>query len=378
MAVVGAGIVGVAHAIFLARLGLKVVVFERDPRPLGASVRNFGLLSTAVLPPGDLRKLALRSRKSWVDMIARLDAWSGTAGSLFLAHSEVEMACVQEYVELLRQHGWNGKTVTKEDAIQICPNARTDTLLGGAYGTENIVIDPLESILKMIDYLQRDCGVAFHFNTTVVGVEDGYVGADHRMVKANHVLLCTGDDFQTLFPQEYAEEQFTKVKLQMLRAAPTQGTWHLGPAISGGLSAYRHGTLAITPSFGEFKTYIEAKYPEQVRWGVHALCSQYKNGDLVIGDSLEEAGGEPTFSRDHLDRLIWNYLGELIDTSQLEITERWMGTYTKAREGFVSVREIRPKVTAVHISGGLGLTLSFGVAQDVVEKLWGPMAVSRN
>ena len=45
LAVVGAGIVGLAHALAAARAGQRVVVIDRDAQANGASIRNFGYIT---------------------------------------------------------------------------------------------------------------------------------------------------------------------------------------------------------------------------------------------------------------------------------------------------------------------------------------------
>ena len=69
-AVIGAGILGLAHAYQLARRGRRVIVFERHPRATGASVRNFGMLWPIGQPFGPARNLADRSLEIWRDVLA--------------------------------------------------------------------------------------------------------------------------------------------------------------------------------------------------------------------------------------------------------------------------------------------------------------------
>ncbi|TGT34920.1 FAD-dependent oxidoreductase, partial [Mesorhizobium sp. M4B.F.Ca.ET.169.01.1.1] len=75
LAVVGSGIIGLAHALAAARRGLRVVVIDRDQKANGASMRNFGLVVVTGEEPGPSRRLAERSREIWLELAqeARLD-----------------------------------------------------------------------------------------------------------------------------------------------------------------------------------------------------------------------------------------------------------------------------------------------------------------
>src|ERR1700734_589810 len=69
VAIIGAGIVGLAHAYVLARQGRSVVVFERSPQAAGASVRNFGMIWPVGQPAGRQHAMALRSRELWLEIL---------------------------------------------------------------------------------------------------------------------------------------------------------------------------------------------------------------------------------------------------------------------------------------------------------------------
>src|SRR5215471_16174939 len=99
LAIVGAGIVGLAHAWAAARRGLRVVVFERGQRASGASVRNFGLIWPIGQTHGSMHQLALRSLALWLEVLedARLPYWP--TGSLHLTYREDEAAVAREFAE---------------------------------------------------------------------------------------------------------------------------------------------------------------------------------------------------------------------------------------------------------------------------------------
>ena len=65
IAIVGAGILGLAHALAASRLGLSAIVLDRDQRAVGASIRNFGFVTVTGQQDGDCWRRAMRSRDIW-------------------------------------------------------------------------------------------------------------------------------------------------------------------------------------------------------------------------------------------------------------------------------------------------------------------------
>ena len=68
LAIVGAGVVGLGHALAAMRRGLKVCVIDRDARANGASVRNFGFVTVTGQQRGECWNRAVRSRDIWAEV----------------------------------------------------------------------------------------------------------------------------------------------------------------------------------------------------------------------------------------------------------------------------------------------------------------------
>ena len=82
--VVGAGIVGLAHAYDAVRRGLSVTVVDREDRVVGASVRNFGH-GCLTAQSGLAAELAAVSRDRWLELATLAGFWAARTGTVVAA-----------------------------------------------------------------------------------------------------------------------------------------------------------------------------------------------------------------------------------------------------------------------------------------------------
>lgn len=102
--VVGAGILGLAHAYHLSKMGRKVLVVERGYKAVGASCRNFGMVWPIGQPVGQMQNMALASRQHWENVVTDAGFWHDKSGSLHLAYHEDEASVLSEYQKHIVQN----------------------------------------------------------------------------------------------------------------------------------------------------------------------------------------------------------------------------------------------------------------------------------
>src|SRR5690606_26001149 len=111
--VVGAGMLGVAHAWAAAKRGLSVAVIERSRQAHGATVRNFGQVIVTGQPPGMMLSHAQQARELWLDLAAKAGFHVRANGALVLARNADEADVLQEFADTrLHQEGYRAQLLS--------------------------------------------------------------------------------------------------------------------------------------------------------------------------------------------------------------------------------------------------------------------------
>jgi FAD dependent oxidoreductase TIGR03364 len=368
--VVGAGIVGLATARALALKGFSVKIFERTHKAVGASIRNFGMIWPIGQPAGKLYNRAIRSRDIWKEIGDDSNITYNNCGSLHVAYHEDEWQVLQELYEAFKKEGRDVSLLNKDQISKKSEAVVQKNLLGGLFSNDELIIDPRQAIHSLPDHFSEKFGIEFNWGKCVTKIADqtAYVGKE--TYKADIILICSGADFETLYPEEFARFPFTKCKLQMLRFTEQPGKWSIGPALCGGLSLVHYKSFTAASSLPVLKKRFEDEMPEYLKWGIHVMVSQNVQGELTVGDSHEYAMTHDPFDKDFINKMILDYLKIFAQFKNWTLLETWNGVYPKLTDGANDLF-FSPDagVYIVNGVGGAGMTLSFGLAEELVEQL---------
>lgn len=376
--IVGAGILGLAHAWAGVRRGLKVKVFERSDRALGASVRNFGQALVTGQAPGPMLDLARQSNGLWAELGAAAGLTVKRQGSLIFARTEAEQAMLEAFCAgRARELGYR---------VELLRGQALEALYDGRFGHHRVALHGLddqqlfsrEALPQIVDFL-RGQGVEFHFSTLVRDVEAGCAVTTAGKFRARHIVVCSGHDYQTLLAPQMAALSPSVCRLQMLRAR-LENVIDLQHAVLTGLSCVHYGAFSDLPEAQAIRDEIRRENPALEAHGIHLLVSPTPYGDLIIGDSHDYGRDASPFNAEAVDQLMIG-LAEQTLGGRLQILERWQGVYGSRGPGPFSVVRACDGVTAVLMHTGLGMSVGPGLGERTVAALMGesawPEAVAR-
>ena len=360
--VVGAGIVGLAHAYTAVQRGLKVCVIERDAAAIGASIRNFGFITITGQAPGDMWRRAMHARGVWNE-VAPQAGIEIVHRNLWLAAYRPEAHDVLEAF-MRTPMGKGCALLDAADAQAKAPALSLADARSVLFSPHELRVESRTAIGLLTKWLAEAHGVTFRFGEAVHEVETPRVRTSRGTLHAERVVVCTNTDLHGLFAERIAEQELTLCRLQMLRVKPEVG-FRLPGSVMMDLSLVRYEGYSTLPEAAALRARLQQEEAASLAHGIHLIVVQSADGSLVVGDSHHYADAPEPFAMEEVDQLILRHLRSTLNLETAQVTERWTGVYPSSKTTPCVIDAPDDATRLVLVTSGSGASTGFGIAHDV-------------
>lgn len=363
--IVGAGIVGLAHALAARRLGKSVLVVDRERQTIGASIRNFGFVTVTGQPAGDTWRRARRSRDVWAEVAGPAGIAVVHRGLTVTARRPEAMAVLEAFART--DMGAECRVLSRAETLATLPMARRDSVVGGLASPFELRVESRHAIGHLTRWLETAHAVRFVRPLAVHGVEPGRLHTTEGPILGEWIILAPGDDLATLLPDRYRAYGISRCLLHMMKLADPG--WRLPTAVQSDLSLVRYGGYAALPESAALKSVIEREQPTALPHGVHLIVVQGEEGGLIVGDSHRYADSPDPFAPTAVDSIILDDFARTFDGPPPAVEERWVGTYASSPRQDAIIDAPLDGVRLVVVTSGTGASTAFALAEECLATL---------
>jgi FAD dependent oxidoreductase TIGR03364 len=368
LAVVGAGVCGLAHALAAVRRGKRVVVIDRDAAANGASVRNFGFVTVTGQQAGECWRRAMRSRDIWAEIAPEARIATPQQGLLMVARRPEAMAVLEQFAETAM--GAACKLLRSAEIAAYGEGLRVSEFAGALYSPHEIRVESSEAIPQLASWLEERHQVTFLRETVVHEAAPPRLHTSRGAIEAEAVVVCPGDDFHALYAERIAAHQLTRCKLHMLRLRPERYDARL-PVVMSDLGMVRYLGYSELPASAALMRRLQAEQGAQLDNGVHLIVARSADGSLVVGDSHHYGATPDPFQPAQVDDLILEEYEAVYQDARPQVVSRWTGTYASAKDRLMLMDKPSEAVRVVLITSGTGASTSFAIAEETIADLYG-------
>ncbi len=375
--IIGGGILGISHAYHCLKAGLKVALVEKNQYNQAATVRNFG----QIVPSGFDNKWQQFGRESlriYQHLQEEANIGVRQEGTVYLASDQEEMGLLEELAEINRNHDYTSVLLNKESCLKRYPRLKSTYVKGGLYFPEEIIVDPRHAARRIIEYLVQAHDLVYIPNTCVKAVNkfnDTVTITTSALEKyqASKVILCSGTEFQILFPEIFEASDLHLVKLQMMDTLPMKNIRIEGSVLTG-WTIRRYESFQECPSYASVKA-KEDEHSFYKKNGIHILFKQSPDGSIIIGDSHHYAPVNEietlSFDTDNsINCFMLSQAQRIFDFDDWTIRRTWLGYYCQCAERDIFKETIDEDIHIITGIGGKGMTGAPGYARQNVEQLF--------
>jgi D-hydroxyproline dehydrogenase subunit beta len=365
VAVVGAGIVGLGHALAAARRGLRTVVIDREARCIGASVRNFGFITVTGQERGIVWRRTMRTRNIWADIAPRVGIEVLQRGFFLLARRPEAAGVLEAF--MATEMGERCSLLRDATARARLPGLAPERLEALLYSPHELRVESRDAIPAFAAYLEHQLGVVFHRQVQVLDVSPPVLTTTAGAIRAEYAVVCPGDDFYTLFSERIAAYGVTRCKLHMLRV---QGPSIPAPVMSD-LSLVRYAGYSALPEASALREVLQREQPDHLANGIHLIAVQSADGSLVVGDSHHYGPSPDPFQPESVDALIRDEFQQTTGLPTGPTLDRWTGVYASAADLPMVSDTPGPGVRLVIVTSGTGASTGLAIGEETIQDLTG-------
>ncbi len=370
LCIIGAGIVGLAHALAAAKRGKRVVVIERSPRANGASIRNFGFVTVTGQQRGESWRLARRTRDIWDEIAPRAGIEVEHRGLYLTLRRPEALAVAQAFLDT--EMGEGCRLLDPSDLRSQSPQLAAPDTLGALFSPHDMRVESRTALPRLVAWLSETLGVDFITGAAAVRVTPPIIQTSRSEIEAEAAIICPGDDFASLFPERIEAYGVERCRLSMLRLADPG--FRLPGSIMSDLSLTRYRGYADLPQAVALKQRLAQEQPRHLANGVHLIMVQSADGSLVVGDS-HHYGDQPwPFAPVEAEAMILDEFAHATGFAPPPVIERWTGEYASTADRNYFIDAPSPEVRLVMVTSGTGASTAFGIAEKTLADLYGPTA----
>jgi FAD dependent oxidoreductase TIGR03364 len=367
LAVIGGGIIGLAHAYVAAEAGKRVAVIEKDVRANGASIRNFGFVTVTGQERGESWQLARRTRDVWADIARKSGLPIEHRGLYLTARSDEAVGVIEAFLATEMGEGCRLLSA-REFRDGACGLGGAD-LKGALFSPHELRVESRTAIPALTAWLEKALGVVFFNETVAFEASPPRLHTSRGIIEAGATVVCPGDDFTTLYRERIARYALRKCRLSMVKLADPG--FRLPGALMSDLSLARYRGYAALPEARALETKLRKEQPSHFENGVHLIAVQGSDGGLVVGDSHHYDTLPGPFAPASAERDILDEYARATGRTAPHVLERWTGVYATAGDRTYLVDTPEPAVRLVIVTSGTGASTGFGIAEKVIGDLFG-------
>jgi len=373
--VIGAGIVGLAHAYEASKRGLKVAVVEKNTRCVGASIRNFGFITVSGQSTQNTWRRAMYSRNVWHEITQKAGIQIIHNGSWVVCKRAEAFDVAQAF---LKTEMGVGCELFSSDDFSVLPklgfknidSLRLEHAAGLFYSPHEFRVESKEAIPMLSIWLESIMNVDFYWSLDVLDCDVPHIKTSIREFYANRVVICTGAELNGLIKPYFAQYEIKLCTLQMLRVK-LDPDFRLPGSVMTDLSLARYLGWSELPEAAPLKNRVSKEMSDYIKEGIHLIAVQSADGSLVIGDSHRYGQADDVFADEKIDDMILSLLQETLVFKNLKVLERWTGIYPSSPIQDALIEKVNDRLRIAIVTSGTGASTAFGLAKDNFDDLIG-------